>query len=91
MHLTVSADCRHLEKEGRPVFWLADTIWSAFTNITLEDWAYYLKRRREQGFTVLQINTLAQWDRGESTLGWAPFADAEDGFPGMYTPRGEPK
>ena len=89
MHLTVSADCRHLEKEGRPFFWLADTIWSAFTNITLEDWAYYLKRRREQGFTVLQINTLAQWDRGESTLGWAPFADAEDGFPDYARPREE--
>ena len=44
--LTISADHRHLEQEGKPFFWLADTIWSAFTNITLEDWAYYLKRRR---------------------------------------------
>ena len=46
MKLTVSADCRHLERDGKPFFWLADTIWSAFTNSTLEDWAYYLKRRR---------------------------------------------
>lgn len=85
--LTISADHRHLEQEGKPFFWLADTIWSAFTNITLEDWAYYLKRRREQGFTVLQINTLAQWDRGESPLPWAPFALAEDGFPDYSQPQ----
>lgn len=80
-YLTVSADHRHLEQNGKPFFWLADTIWSAFTNITLEDWAYYLKHRREQGFTVLQINTLAQWDRGESPLLWNPFALDADGFP----------
>lgn len=44
-------------------FYLADTVWSAFTNIDLTDWAYYLKVRKEQGFNVLQINILPQWDR----------------------------
>ena len=28
---------------GKPWFWLADTCWSAFTSITLEDWDYYLE------------------------------------------------
>lgn len=87
--LTVSADQRHLELDGKPFFWLADTIWSAFTNITLDDWRFYLKQRREQGFTVLQINTLAQWDRSESPLNWAPFELAEDGFPDYARPRQE--
>lgn len=84
--LTVAADHRHLEQNGKPFFWLADTIWSAFTNITMDDWRFYLKQRREQGFTVLQINTLAQWDRSESPLTWAPFELAEDGFPDYARP-----
>ena len=86
--LRVSADHRHLEKDGKPFFWLADTVWSAFTNITPDEWAYYLKYRREQGFNVLQINTLAQWDRGESHLHWNPFALDDEGYP-VYTKMNE--
>lgn len=79
--LTISEDHRHLCKDGVPFFWLADTIWSAFTNITLDDWKYYLKKRKSQGFNVLQINTLAQWDRGESSLNRLPFKTDEKGIP----------
>ena len=79
--LTISKDQRHLCRDGRAFFWLADTIWSAFTNITLDDWAYYLKKRKKQGFNVIQINTLAQWDRGESSLNRSPFAIKADGMP----------
>ena len=64
--------------DGKPFFYLGDTIWSAFTNVTMEEWEYYLKRRWEQGFTVLQINTLPQWDRCSADIGWYPFA-TEDG------------
>ncbi len=64
--------------DGRPWFWLADTCWSAFTSITLEDWDYYLARRAEQGINVLQINTLPQWDRCRPDLGIYPYA-SEDG------------
>jgi len=60
--------------DGIPFFYLADTVWSAFTNITMEEWEYYLKHRKEQGFTVLQINTLPQWDRCMSDVGLYPFA-----------------
>ena len=70
--------------DGRPFFYLADTIWSAFTNITLEEWEYYLRRRREQGFTVLQINTLPQWDRCMSDTGLYPFA-MENGYKFDFT------
>lgn len=65
--------------DGRPFFYLGDTIWSAFTNITIEEWEYYLKRRKEQGFTVLQINTLPQWDRCMSDTGLYPFATEDEG------------
>lgn len=64
--------------DGKPFFYLGDTIWSAFTNITMEEWEYYLRRRKEQGFTVLQINTMPQWDRCMADTGFYPFA-TEDG------------
>ena len=64
--------------DGKPWFWLADTCWSAFTSITLEDWDYYLARRAEQGINALQINTLPQWDRCRPDLGIYPYA-SEDG------------
>ena len=64
--------------DGKPFFWFADTCWSAFTSISLEDWDYYLTRRAEQGMNVLQINTLPQWDRCLPDLGIWPYA-SEDG------------
>lgn len=64
--------------DGKPWFWLADTCWSAFTSITLEDWDYYLARRAEQGINTLQINTLPQWDRCRPDLGIYPYV-SEDG------------
>lgn len=79
--LKVSADNRHLCKDDRDFFWLADTIWSAFTNISVNDWKYYLEKRRKQGFNVLQINTLAQWDRGEAPLSRLPFMSKANGYP----------
>lgn len=63
--------------DGRPFFWFADTCWSAFTSISLEDWDYYLARRAEQGMNVLQVNTLPQWDRCSPDLGIYPYASAD--------------
>lgn len=79
MKLHVSADQRSLTRDGKPFFWLADTCWSAFTNITDEEWLRYLDKRAGQGFNVLQINTLPQWDRCGSRLEWHPFLRKEDG------------
>ena len=61
--LQVDKNKTNFTLDGKPFFYLADTIWSAFTNVTDEEWEYYLKRRKEQGFTVLQINTMPKWDR----------------------------
>ena len=77
---TLAVNNRHdgFTLNGQPWFWLADTCWSAFTSITLEDWEYYLARRAEQGINTLQINTLPQWDRCRPDLGIYPYA-SEDG------------
>lgn len=62
MMLRISENQRTFERDGKPFFYLADTCWSAFTNIQEEEWEYYLELRRKQGFNTLQINILPQWD-----------------------------
>lgn len=83
--LTVSKNKRHLETEkGDKFFFLADTVWSAFTNTTLEEWEDYLNYRKIQGFNVLQINILQQWDASETSLNIKPFEYKDDGSFNFY-------
>jgi len=63
----------HFVRAGRPFFYLADTVWSAFTNISLSQWEQYLDYRRAQGFNVLQITILPQWDRSRGYEHPEPF------------------
>lgn len=71
--ITISSDNTHILNNGKLFFWLADTCWSAFTNISDNEWEDYLNIRASQGFNVLQINTLTQWDRCGSNLNHHPF------------------
>ena len=66
MSLTIENNI--LMKNGKPFFYLADTCWSAFTNIKDNDWDYYLDYRKSQGFNTLQINILPQWDASATDL-----------------------
>ncbi|WP_080147183.1 apiosidase-like domain-containing protein [Marinilactibacillus piezotolerans] len=77
--LRVSDNKRSLQLDNKPFFYLADTVWSAFTNIELNDWAYYLDKRKEQGFNVLQINIMPQWDRSVTKEVVYPF-EVEDQY-----------
>jgi hypothetical protein len=56
--LQVSPDNRYLLKDERPFFYLADTAWAAFSNLSLTAWADYLTYRKQQGFNALQISIL---------------------------------
>lgn len=76
--LRIHENGRNFILDGQNFFYLADTVWSAFTNATLEEWEFYLEKRWAQGYTVLQINTLPQWDRCMSDVGVYPFY-TEDG------------
>lgn len=75
--LNVAANHKTLERDGKPFFWLADTCWSAFTNISDQEWEYYLDKRKKQGFNTLQINILPQWDASGTHLNWKPFVDGD--------------
>lgn len=71
--LQVDKSRRVFLRENKPFFYLADTIWSAFTNVTFEEWEFYLNKRKSQGFNVLQINILPQWDRCLADVGIYPM------------------
>lgn len=61
--LQLSKNKQIITKDGLPFFLLADTVWSALTNIEERDWVYYLDKRKAQGFNTLQVNLMPQWDR----------------------------
>jgi hypothetical protein len=61
--LKVSPNGRYLVKpDGSPFFWMGDTAWELFHRLDREQASYYLKRRSEQGFTVVQAVALAEFD-----------------------------
>ncbi len=59
---SVSANHHYLLKDGKPFYWLGDTGWELFQRLTKEQADEYLKRRAEQGFTVIQTVVLAELD-----------------------------
>lgn len=59
--------------DGTPVFWLADTAWSAPAHATIAEWRDFVAHRSRQGFNVVQINALPQWDASGPPLR-QPFA-----------------
>ena len=75
----VRVEGNHLVRDGKPFFWLADTIWTAFTNPTDDEWIAYLDQRATQGFNVLQINAHAQWDRAQAAFDRYPYETEDHG------------
>ena len=62
-HLRISENRRFLVKEdGSPFFWLADTAWELFHRLNREEADYYLTKRAEQKFTVIQAVALGEVD-----------------------------
>ncbi|MBK0347113.1 DUF4038 domain-containing protein [Aerococcaceae bacterium zg-ZJ1578] len=74
----ISENKRNFIVDSQMTFLLADTCWSAFTNIEERDWEYYLDYRKEQGFNVIQVNMLQQWDASQTYLSNKPFAYSEE-------------
>lgn len=61
--LKVSDNKRYLvHQNGTPFFWLGDTAWELFHRLNREEADQYLKKRSEQGFTVVQAVALAEFD-----------------------------
>ena len=61
--LAVSENQRFLMTEdGSPFFWQADTAWELFHRCDRIEADFYLKKRAEQGFNVIQAVALAEID-----------------------------
>ena len=43
--ITISKNKRHFQKGDRNFFYLADTVWSAFSNTSFSEWQEYLDYR----------------------------------------------
>lgn len=57
--LKVSADRHYLTTaDGKPFFWLGDTGWLLFIKLNREEVIAYLDKRKQQGFTVIQVMVL---------------------------------
>ena len=52
--LVISHNRRYLMQEDKPFFWLGDTAWLLFGNVSEEEAYVYLKNRAEKGFNVIQ-------------------------------------
>ena len=59
---SISSNRHFLLKNNQPFFWLGDTAWELFHRLDSSEADYYLKRRSEQGFTVIQAVILAELD-----------------------------
>jgi len=76
--LKVSENKRYLvHQNGTPFFWLGDTAWELFHRLNREEAEQYLKRRAEQGFTVVQAVALAEFDglKEPNPYGETPLLD----------------
>jgi hypothetical protein len=81
----VSKTRDYLVRDGKPFFFLADALWTAFSNITTEEWEEYLDYRKLQDFNAFQVNILTQWDGGKPDLGIYPFKIDEQGKFDFYS------
>lgn len=73
----LKAKGKYLFNDDKRFFYLADTCWGAFSSIEMPDWRYYLDTRKSEGFNVIQINTLRQWDSSAPLPNREPFAVTE--------------
>ncbi len=52
--LKVMEDKPYFIKDNKPFFWLADTAWLIFANLTKEEAYIFLKNRADKGYNVIQ-------------------------------------
>jgi hypothetical protein len=82
--LRVSKNRRFLIRaNGAPFYWFGDTAWELFHRSTREEAEHYLKKRSEQGFTVIQAVALAEFQgiREPNAYGDLPLVEEDPARP----------
>lgn len=67
--LTISANGRYMEADGKPFFWLGDTGWLLLGKLDRDDAERYLSTRAAQGFNVIQVMVLHRPEMTNSATG----------------------
>ena len=83
--LQVSENRRFLVRaDGAPFYWFGDTAWEIFHRANREEAEQYLKKRAEQGFTVIQAVVLAEFQgiREPNAYGDLPLVREDPTKPG---------
>ena len=77
----VSIKGNRFMRDGKQFFYLADTLWMAFSKLTLAEWREILAYRRMQGFSAVQISVLpVTHDNSSDPSDRHPFAVTENGY-----------
>jgi len=71
-------------KDGKKLFIMCDTFWTALYNPTVGEWTDYLDYRKLQNYNAVQFNALIQWDGGKPDSGYYPFEVNQDGTYNYY-------
>ena len=93
----IGVDGRTFTRAGEPFFWLGDTAWSLFVNLTRAETEDYLETRAEQGFAVIQAVAIfpQAGGPGPNQYGDSPFGSdlgdlaVTEGAAGDSTEQGE--
>ncbi|MBL0742973.1 glycoside hydrolase family 140 protein [Chryseolinea sp. Jin1] len=91
--IKVSDNARFLAThDGKPFFWLGDTDWELFHRLTREEAEEFIAIRSEQGYNVLQVVALAEFNgiRQPNRYGDVPLNN-EDPTQLLETPGTDPK
>jgi Protein of unknown function (DUF4038)/Putative collagen-binding domain of a collagenase len=84
--LKVSENKRFLSYEdGTPFFYLGDTAWELFHQLSREEALEYLKNRLERGFNVIQAVALAEFDGLRTPNAYGQYPLLKD-YEGNYDP-----
>lgn len=61
-------------QDGKPFFWLGDTVWGATAKATSEDWEEFIEYRSKQNFNTVCLDALPQYDASEVASFRQPFS-----------------
>src|SRR5512135_43776 len=80
----------HLLLNGKPFFWLADTVWLLAQMPSREELELYLTAREKQGFTVIQLAAVMSEERvwgstRTNIFGQKPFLNDDPATPAVTT------
>lgn len=81
--IRISSNGRYFtDQNGKPLFWLGDTLWEIFRLFSITDAESVLKNRKSQGFNVIQIMFTGVGDGTKPNLdGQTPWINNDPGTP----------